>query len=111
MKVRERKDDGQGWQHAISGAAAGMTASVITCPFDVVKARMQSQRGTPTSQSYQGTFRSLLNIWKKEGIRGWYRGFNITMGSYLPNWTIYFTAYHETKLFLADEYSCKKMQL
>ena len=40
---RNTENTSHGWQHALAGAAAGMTASLITCPFDVVKARMQSQ--------------------------------------------------------------------
>jgi hypothetical protein len=44
-----------GWKYAVAGSAAGMTSSIVTCPFDVVKARLQSQ------QANQGNLKSTLS--------------------------------------------------
>ena len=113
-----------------------MASTFVTCPFDVVKARIQLQQsssdgvashGRPTGTSsmrlpsgptllgasesgsttdYKGTFRSLGRIWREEGVRGWYRGFGISLAAYLPNWMIYFTCYHQLKLAIHKRSTC-----
>lgn len=43
-------------KHTIAGAGAGLVTSVVTCPLDVVKTRLQNQGvSTPTGKSYKGT--------------------------------------------------------
>ena len=43
---------------------------------------------------YRGTWFSILTIYKDEGIRGLYRGFQPTLIGYAPAWSIYFTCYN-----------------
>ncbi|KAI9295290.1 mitochondrial carrier [Neoconidiobolus thromboides FSU 785] len=85
-------------KHSIAGAGAGLVASVITCPLDVVKTRLQNQGvEKPGIKYYRGTYSSLKRIWFEEGIRGLYRGLGPTIMGYLPTWAIYFTAYDSFK--------------
>lgn len=118
-------------QHILAGAIAGSTTSLITCPLDVVKTRMQylpilkekmmegarngmlynltrSQEGEAGRQQqsrkqkpYKGTLISLRRIWSEEGLRGLYRGLGPTLLGYLPTFSIYFPAYHNYKFYLA----------
>ncbi|KNZ49226.1 hypothetical protein VP01_513g3 [Puccinia sorghi] len=77
------------------GAGAGMVSSVITCPLDVVKTKLQAQGGLLHSSS-------MRIIWREEGFRGLYRGLGPTIIGYLPTWAIYFTVYDAAKAKLAD---------
>jgi solute carrier family 25 folate transporter 32 len=83
-------------KNAVAGACAGILTSLITCPLDVVKTRLQAQissleavrggLGVPTGALYKGITSSLRRIWTEEGIRGLYRGLGPVMVGYLPTW-------------------------
>ncbi|KAJ2156910.1 hypothetical protein GGF46_004869 [Coemansia sp. RSA 552] len=94
-----------GWplKSSIAGAGAGCVSSVVTCPLDVVKTRLQYQgvleekyraRGY---RPYSGTWNTLQRIVHEEGPRGLYRGLAPMLMGYLPTWGIYFTAYETLK--------------
>ncbi|CAB4434395.1 unnamed protein product [Rhizophagus irregularis] len=81
-------------KHSIAGAVAGCVSSIVTCPLDVVKTRLQNQGKFDQSVPlYSGTGGTLKRIWAEEGIRGLYRGLGPTLYGYLPTWAIYFSAY------------------
>ncbi|CAG8575875.1 6641_t:CDS:2 [Ambispora gerdemannii] len=103
-------------KHSFAGAIAGCVSSIVTCPLDVVKTRLQNQnsylaKGIYNSNHirgsagplYKGTGGTLRRIWREEGIRGLYRGLGPTLYGYLPTWAIYFSAYDYFKLALAEE--------
>ncbi|SPO22966.1 related to YIA6 - Pvruvate transporter of the mitochondrial inner membrane [Ustilago trichophora] len=112
---------------AIAGACAGLVSSVVTCPLDVVKTRLQAQEGrrrppssfspnpslstataspsstsipsstVPASPRYLGLRGTLAKIYRDDGLRGFYRGLGPTIFGYLPTWAIYFTVYDNCK--------------
>ncbi|KAF9162379.1 hypothetical protein DFQ26_003591 [Actinomortierella ambigua] len=91
-------------KHTIAGAGAGLVTSIVTCPLDVVKTRLQNQGvATGAQKSYKGTAGTLTRIWSEEGIRGLYRGLGPTIFGYLPTWAIYFTAYDYFKDLVATQ--------
>ncbi len=111
-------------RHIIAGAVAGSMTSLITCPLDVVKTRMQylpilkdqmreggrgmlanlqdANKAANQPRPYKGTLISLRRIWAEEGFRGLYRGLGPTLLGYLPTFSIYFPAYHNYKYYLAN---------
>ncbi|KAA1098416.1 hypothetical protein PGT21_034960 [Puccinia graminis f. sp. tritici] len=95
-----------GTESIISGAGAGLVSSVVTCPLDVVKTKLQAQGGLFTAHQavdyYEGLLGSMRIIWREEGFRGLYRGLGPTIIGYLPTWAIYFTVYDAAKAKLAD---------
>lgn len=91
-------------KHSIAGAGAGIVSSIVTCPLDVAKTRLQNQGiAKPGEILYKGTIGTLSRIWNEEGIRGLYRGLGPTILGYLPTWAIYFTTYDYCKSHWADE--------
>ncbi|EPS97990.1 hypothetical protein FOMPIDRAFT_142699 [Fomitopsis schrenkii] len=55
------------------GSIAGITSKVFEYPFDLTKVRLQSQVLDATAR-FNGPIDCLLQTWRKEGIRGLYRG-------------------------------------
>lgn len=85
-------------KHSIAGAGAGIVSSIMTCPLDVAKTRLQNQGVlVPGQKLYKGTVGTLTRIGCEEGIRGLYRGLGPTVLGYLPTWAIYFTTYDYCK--------------
>lgn len=109
---------------AIAGACAGLVSSVVTCPLDVVKTKLQAQEGRARSHTphlpphdaihradvaaergYLGVAGTIRKIWSDNGIKGFYRGLGPTIFGYLPTWAIYFTVYDTCKQVLARDIS------
>lgn len=82
-------------QSMISGVVSGGCAALVTCPLDVMKTRIQVQKLTGVNN-----FRLIElggNIWRVEGIRGFYRGLGAILVALMPNWACFFTSYNELK--------------
>ncbi|KAJ2809481.1 hypothetical protein H4R20_000101 [Coemansia guatemalensis] len=90
-------------KNSIAGAGAGCVSSIVTCPLDVVKTRLQYQGVLAEKyqksgyKPYRGTLCTLQRIVAEEGPRGLYRGLAPMMMGYLPTWGIYFAAYESLK--------------
>ncbi|KAJ2725900.1 hypothetical protein GGI07_000945 [Coemansia sp. Benny D115] len=94
----------QALKSSIAGAGAGCVSSVVTCPLDVVKTRLQYQGVLQAKygkmrefRPYRGTWGTLRRISAEEGVRGLYRGLAPMLMGYLPTWGVYFTAYEALK--------------
>eukprot|EP00455_Lapot_gusevi_P052455 TRINITY_DN7986_c0_g1_i14.p1 TRINITY_DN7986_c0_g1~~TRINITY_DN7986_c0_g1_i14.p1 ORF type:complete len:265 (-),score=54.01 TRINITY_DN7986_c0_g1_i14:74-868(-) len=72
------------------GALAGMAASVVCYPLDLVRSCLTVQ--TSTAQ-YSGMGDALVKIYRNEGIRGLYRGINATLMGIAPYVAINFTTF------------------
>lgn len=52
-----RRENHENLKHSIAGAGAGIVSSIVTCPLDVVKTRLQNQgTGHPGIALYRGTY-------------------------------------------------------
>lgn len=80
-----------------AGAGAGLVSSIVTCPLDVVKTRLQAQAASVNHKDYQTVEMIIKDIWRSGGFRGFYRGLGPTLAGYLPTWGIYFTVYDMVK--------------
>ncbi|CAN8314474.1 unnamed protein product [Cochlearia groenlandica] len=95
--------------NAAAGAAAGVFAATFVCPLDVIKTRFQVHGLPQLAHSHiKGSVivGSLEQIFKKEGMRGLYRGLSPTVMALLSNWAIYFTMYDQLKSFLISNGFC-----
>ncbi|KPI44835.1 Mitochondrial thiamine pyrophosphate carrier 1 [Cyphellophora attinorum] len=87
-------------------AAAGVMASVLaktaTFPLDLVRKRLQVQGPMRTRYVhtnipvYAGVWRGLYAIWRKEGLRGWYRGLTVSLIKAAPASAITMYVYERT---------------
>uniref|UniRef100_A0A5B7CCE9 Mitochondrial substrate carrier family protein n=1 Tax=Davidia involucrata TaxID=16924 RepID=A0A5B7CCE9_DAVIN len=89
-------------QTLICGGLAGSTAALFTTPFDVVKTRLQTQIPGSVKQ-YDGVFKILKEIGKREGLRGLYRGLSPRLVMYMSQGALFFASYETFKrLFSLD---------
>ena len=87
----------------LAGAGAGLVSSIVTCPLDVVKTRLQAQVSRKGAADYEGVKETINRIWRSAGIRGLYRGLGPTVLGYLPTWGIYFSVYDQIKNSLTPD--------
>lgn len=74
----ERKDI-PGWRLCLYGAGAGYAMWFTAYPIDVVKSKMQTDSLNPKEQQYKGTLDCFKQIYKANGIKGFFRGFTPTI--------------------------------
>lgn len=87
---------------AMSGVIASVFAKTAVFPLDLVRKRLQVQGPTreryvhTNIPEYRGVFRSLLQIYRKEGVRGWYRGLTVSLVKAAPASAITMYVYERT---------------
>ena len=77
--------------HLSAGLFAEAVSCVVFVPVDVIKERLQVGAG------YKGSWDALRTISREEGLRGMYRGYAATLGSFGPFSAVYFAFYEEAK--------------
>ncbi|CAK8535785.1 unnamed protein product [Lathyrus sativus] len=84
---------------ALGGLGAGALQSILMCPVELVKIRIQLQKNIDSLSKHKKSTPLFLakNIWKNEGLCGIYRGFGITVLRDSPGMAFYFGAYEYTR--------------
>lgn len=104
------------WVHFVAGGIGGMAGAVVTCPFDVVKTRLQSDVFQAAYKSHaksigpnqanviaQGvrhfkeTFGIISNVYRNEGFRSLFKGLGPNLVGVIPARSINFFTYGTTK--------------
>lgn len=76
----------------LAGAAAGAIQCVICCPMELAKTRLQLQAVGP-ARTYKGSLDCLVQIYRREGLRGINRGMVSTLLRETPSFGVYFLTY------------------
>jgi len=94
------RDDGDGSRSTDTlrevfacGLGAGIGASLINCPMELVRIKLQIQTQAKESAVYKGPIDCIQKMWKAEGIRGPLKGMVVTALRDVPGFAIYFTSY------------------
>lgn len=86
---------------ATSGVLAELAGSVLFTPMEVLKARLQISRSGQEGQFlYQ-----LREIARKEGFRGFYRGYVMGIASYIPYNVLWWTTYGNIRRSMSERSS------
>ena len=78
-------------------AASKMFAGSITYPYQVVRARLQTY---DAGRKYRGAGDVMVQIWRNEGIGGFYKGLGPNIVRVLPSTCVTFLVYENTKFYL-----------
>lgn len=89
----------------LAGACGGIAASVVACPLDVIKIRLQERNGlrlwtseTPRKRrsfQHRGLIGTGRMLWHEGGLAAMYQGLGPTIVGYIPKWAIFFSLYHK----------------
>ena len=90
------------WNSFCAGSLAGAAQTIICCPMELVKLRMQMQKD-PTEmfhishkhpkKIYNDPWDAVKKIYLKEGPRGHFKGFIVTLYREVPGFGVYFLTY------------------
>ncbi|KAK6061453.1 putative 2-oxodicarboxylate carrier 2 [Cooperia oncophora] len=88
---------------SMAGLFCGFTEAVVICPFEVVKVRLQAERGVSLMQQ-KSTAAMARDIIKTDGmgLNGLYRGFSATLGRHGVWNMVYFGLYHNLKTMIPN---------
>lgn len=84
-------------QNALSGGLAGLVTSLVVCPADLVKCRVQAAREMASAGHkgavHIGPVNLTREILRKDGVKGLYRGLPATVLREVPGYFVFFGAY------------------
>ncbi|CAO3623505.1 unnamed protein product [Cunninghamella blakesleeana] len=89
--------------HVVAGALAGIMASSLTTPLDVIKTLLQT-RGTTTDlriRNCSGFWDGAKIIYERYGYEGFFRGFKPRILTHMPATAISWSVYEYFKWFLS----------
>lgn len=78
---------------------AKIFAGCMTYPYQVLRARLQTY---DAALVYRGVTDAITQIWRKEGIKGYYKGLGPNLLRVLPSTWMTFLVYENTKAYLTN---------
>ncbi len=84
-------------KESVAGALSESTCETIAIPFDVVAQRLMIQEMGKTGFSYKGGLDAVRQIYKTEGIRGFFKGFGASLLTHAPESAIWWIIYMHVK--------------
>ena len=85
-------DEVKVWQQMSAGAVSGMAYNFAFYPADTIKSRMQTEETNASGLKTRFTTAG-RDLWRQQGIRGFYRGCGITVFRAAPSSAIIFSIY------------------
>lgn len=82
------------YQQMLAGATAGVSYNFVFYPADTIKSRMQTEEVSELTKGGRRTFLAVGKaLWRKQGLKGLYRGCGITVGRAAPSSAFIFAVY------------------
>ncbi|KAF7817378.1 putative ADP,ATP carrier protein [Senna tora] len=91
----------------VAGAAAGCTTLVLVYPLDIAHTRLAADIGQTEKRQFQGIYHFLTTIFKKDGVRGIYRGLPASLHGMVVHRGLYFGGFDTIKEMLSEEPEAK----
>ncbi|KAL8746809.1 MAG: hypothetical protein Q9190_001214 [Brigantiaea leucoxantha] len=82
-----------------TSSAAKLFAGSVTYPYQVIRSRLQMYEADKT---YANTKDAVAQVWKREGLGGFYKGLGPNMLRVLPSTWVTFLAYEKSRTLLPD---------
>ena len=85
-----------------SGGAAGATGLCFVYPLDFARTRLAADVGKGTSREFTGLGNCIATIAKRDGVKGLYQGFGVSIQGIIVYRAAYFGTYDTVKGMLPD---------
>lgn len=99
---KKKVDDLNTIENALAGSSAAFFASLVLCPTELVKCRLQSARET-SNKSNIGPYKLCKEIFKEQGVRGFYHGITSTFLREMPGYFFFFGAYELSRSYFVKD--------
>jgi len=86
-----------------SGGAAGATSLLFVYPLDFARTRMAVDVGTGKTRQFTGLGNCISTIYRKDGFRGLYQGFNVSVAGIIVYRAAYFGGFDTAKSMLLKD--------
>lgn len=87
------------WQQMLAGAAAGMSYNFVFYPADTIKSRMQTASVDTVGAKQLSFVATGRQLWREQGLKGYYRGCGITVFRSAPSSAIIFSIYEALRRY------------
>lgn len=99
-------------QKACAGSVASIFASLVLCPTELVKCRMQAmyemEASGKISKSQNTVWSVVKTIMRTEGVVGFFNGLTTTIAREVPGYFCFFGAYELCRTAFAEHMKCDK---
>ncbi|XP_062393122.1 solute carrier family 25 member 15b [Sardina pilchardus] len=99
-------------QKACAGSVASIFSSLVLCPTELVKCRLQAMHEMAATGKITSTQKSVWSvvrsIWTVEGPQGFFQGLTTTIAREVPGYFCFFGAYELSRTAFADHFKCAK---
>lgn len=86
-----------------SGGAAGATSLLFVYPLDFARTRLAADVGKGANREFTGLGHCLSTIYKKDGFKGLYQGFAVSVGGIIVYRAAFFGVYDTAKVALLKD--------
>ncbi|XP_050426054.1 mitochondrial ornithine transporter 1-like [Adelges cooleyi] len=86
--------------NAAAGSIASFFSSFTLCPTELIKVRLQADT-TNGIKGQASALRVIREVFRTEGVKGFYRGFGSTVVREMPGYYVFFGAYEATRKLLS----------
>ncbi|XP_006025844.1 mitochondrial ornithine transporter 1 isoform X1 [Alligator sinensis] len=102
----DRKTELSDLQNAAAGSFASAFATLVLCPTELVKCRLQTmhelQLSGKITQGHNTVWSVVKGVLQKDGPLGFYRGLSSTLLRELPGYFVFFGGYELSRTFFAS---------
>ena len=87
----------------LAGSFGGFLSCFCIVPSDIIKCNMQINMLLKDQRQYTGIIDCGRQIYRTEGLKGYYKGFFATCAREIPSLGVYFSVYRHTSDFLTPD--------
>ncbi|KAL2094451.1 hypothetical protein ACEWY4_009170 [Coilia grayii] len=99
-------------QKAYAGSVASIFSSLVLCPTELVKCRLQAMHEMAAagkiSAAQNSVWSVVRSIWRVEGAQGFFQGLTTTIAREVPGYFCFFGGYELSRSTFADYFGCAK---